>query len=155
MFWFAHCILYVRQFYIPFCVVFKNGQFPASFSLFPSFQCTVDSKQMFNINKFLLMTGFEPRTSGIGSDRSTNWATQPLPCPFCVVWTALSQMLSWTQCINSNHPLMRHLCLIRCTKCNFELFQVNTFTVWSIWMLFYYILTKSNSLFLQNIPKNL
>ena len=25
------------------------------------------------------MTGFEPRTSGIGSDRSTNWATQPLP----------------------------------------------------------------------------
>ena len=25
------------------------------------------------------MTGFKPRTSGIGSDRSTNWATQPLP----------------------------------------------------------------------------
>ena len=25
------------------------------------------------------MTGFEPRTSGIGNDRSTNWATQPLP----------------------------------------------------------------------------
>ena len=25
------------------------------------------------------MTGFEPQTSGIGSDRSTNWATQPLP----------------------------------------------------------------------------
>ena len=25
------------------------------------------------------MTGFEPRTSDIGSDRSTNWATQPLP----------------------------------------------------------------------------
>ena len=24
------------------------------------------------------MTGFEPRTYGIGSDRSTNWATQPL-----------------------------------------------------------------------------
>ena len=36
------------------------------------FQYTVDSKQMFNINNFLLMTGFEPRTSGIGSDRSTN-----------------------------------------------------------------------------------
>ena len=30
-------------------------------------------------NNFLPMTGFEPRTSGIGSDRSTNWATQPLP----------------------------------------------------------------------------
>ena len=28
-----------------------------------------------NINKFLPMTGFELQTSGIGSDRSTNWAT--------------------------------------------------------------------------------
>ena len=34
---------------------------------------------MLNINKFVPMTGVEPRTSGIGSDRSTNWATQPLP----------------------------------------------------------------------------
>ena len=51
---------------------FLNGPFPASFSLFSSFRYTVDSKQMFNINKFLLMTGFEPRTSGIGSNRSTN-----------------------------------------------------------------------------------
>ena len=25
------------------------------------------------------MTWFEPQTSGIGSDRATNWATQPLP----------------------------------------------------------------------------
>ena len=25
------------------------------------------------------MTGLEPRTSDIGSNRSTNWATQPLP----------------------------------------------------------------------------
>ena len=57
----------------------KNGPFPASFSLFLSLQYTVDSKQMFNINKFLPMTGFELRTSGIGSNRSTNWATQPLP----------------------------------------------------------------------------
>ena len=53
----------------------KNGPFPASFSLFLSFQYTVDSKQMFDTNKFLLMTGFKPRTSGIGSDHSTNWAT--------------------------------------------------------------------------------
>ena len=50
----------------------KNGPYPASFSLFLSFQYTVDSKQMVNINKFLPMTGFEPLTSGIGSDRSTN-----------------------------------------------------------------------------------
>ena len=58
-----------------FFFFFKNGPFPASFPLFSSFQYTVDSKQMFYINKFLPMTGFEPRTSGIGSDRSTNWAT--------------------------------------------------------------------------------
>ena len=55
--------------------VFKNGPSPTSFSLFSSFQYTVDSKKMFNINKFLLMTGFEMRTSGIGSNLSTNWAT--------------------------------------------------------------------------------
>ena len=29
---------------------------------------------MFNINN-MPMSGFEPRTSGIASDRSTNWAT--------------------------------------------------------------------------------
>ena len=34
---------------------------------------------MFNINKFLPMTGFKLWTSGIGSDHSANWATQPLP----------------------------------------------------------------------------
>ena len=28
-----------------------------------------------SINKILPMTGYEPRTSGIGRDRSTNWAT--------------------------------------------------------------------------------
>ena len=53
-------------------IVFLNGPFPGLFSLFSSFQYTVDSIQMFNINKFLPMTGFEPRTSGIGSDRSIN-----------------------------------------------------------------------------------
>ena len=30
------------------------------------------------MNKTLQMTGFEPRTSGVGSDRFTNWA-KPLP----------------------------------------------------------------------------
>ena len=34
---------------------------------------------MLNINKFLPMIGFEPRTSVIGSNCYTNWATQPLP----------------------------------------------------------------------------
>ena len=61
--------------FIQLKVFLKNWPFPASFSLFSSFQYTVDSKQMYNVNKFLPMTGFEPRTSGLGSDRSTNWAT--------------------------------------------------------------------------------
>ena len=55
--------------------LFLKWAIPASFSLFSSFQNTIDSKQMFNIYKILPMTGFEPRTSGIGSNRSTNWAT--------------------------------------------------------------------------------
>ena len=54
----------------------KNVPFPAYFYFyFSSFQYTVDSKQMFNIKTFLPMTGFDPWTSGIVSDRSTNWAT--------------------------------------------------------------------------------
>ena len=48
-----------------------NGPFPASFSLFSSFQyswqCT-----LFNIN--FVMTGFESQTSVVGNNRSTNWA---------------------------------------------------------------------------------
>ena len=44
-----------------------------------------DNKCSIETNKFLPMTGFEPRTSSIGSNRSTNWATttaQPRPLPF-------------------------------------------------------------------------
>ena len=55
--------------------VFKNGPFPASFFFIFVFQYTVDRKQMFNINKFLPMTGFEPRTSGIGSDQLSHTTT--------------------------------------------------------------------------------
>ena len=47
----------------------KSGPFPASFIYFRLFN-TVDNKQM--LNKILPMTGVEPRTSGISSDRSTN-----------------------------------------------------------------------------------
>ena len=55
------------------CFFFKkNGHPRPLFSLFSSFQYTIDSNQMFNINKFLLMTGFEPWTSGIRSDRTPN-----------------------------------------------------------------------------------
>ena len=55
----------------PPCLVFflKNGHSRPLFSLFSSFQYTVDSKQMF---EHLPMTRFEPRTIGIGSDHSTN-----------------------------------------------------------------------------------
>ena len=42
------------------------------------------NKCSIEINIFSPLTGFEPRTSGIGSDRSTNWATT----------TALDLMLS-------------------------------------------------------------
>ena len=47
---------------------------PPFFFFFSSFHHnTVGSKQMFYKN--LAMSGFEPWTSGIGSDRSANWAT--------------------------------------------------------------------------------
>ena len=69
-------ILKASSFLIYFCfmdgILFKNGPFLTSFSLFSSFQYTVESKQMLNINNFFPMTGFEPQTSGIGSDHSTN-----------------------------------------------------------------------------------
>ena len=48
------------------------GQSQPLFLYFRLFN-TVDSK---NVQyKFLPMTGFEPQTSGVGSDRSTYWAT--------------------------------------------------------------------------------
>ena len=37
------------------------------------------------------MTGFEPWTSGIGSDRSTNWATTTSLTPFFIVSNYLNQ----------------------------------------------------------------
>ena len=53
--------------------VFKNGLLPASFSLFSSF---LYSWQKTNVlYKSLLMATFKLQTSGVGSDRSTNWVT--------------------------------------------------------------------------------
>ena len=54
----------------------KNGPIPASFFLFFVFsiQLTVNVQY-----KILPMTGFEPRISGIESDRSINWATTTVP----------------------------------------------------------------------------
>ena len=53
-------------------VFLKNGLLSASFFFMfvSSIQLTVNVQY-----KFFPMTGFEPRTSGIGNDRSTNWAT--------------------------------------------------------------------------------
>ena len=50
----------------------KKWAIPGLFFIYFRLFNTVDNKQMFN--KILPMTGVEPRTSGIGSDRSTNWA---------------------------------------------------------------------------------
>ena len=46
-----------------------------SWPLFFIFFISVDSKQIYFLHKSLPMTGFEQRTSAVGSDHSTNWAT--------------------------------------------------------------------------------
>ena len=65
-------------FYIILLLCDQNGPFLASFFLYFCLFNTVDSKQMFN--KSVPMTGFEPRISVIGSDRSTT-ESQPLQRP--------------------------------------------------------------------------
>ena len=56
--------------YVEGCLKMGHSR-PLFFFIFVfSIQLTVNVRY-----KFLPMTGFEPRTSGIGSDRSTNWAT--------------------------------------------------------------------------------
>ena len=57
---------------IIFIIFLKVGHSRPLFIYFCLFN-TADNKQMFN--KILPMTGVEPWTSGIKSDRSTNWAT--------------------------------------------------------------------------------
>ena len=66
----------------------KNGPFPASFYL--RLFNTVDSKQMFHIKVCLLMNGFEPRTSGVGSACSFNWVTTTANSP--IVWDWLCSL---------------------------------------------------------------
>ena len=87
---------------ICFCFL-KRGPFPASFVYFRLFNIfnTDDSKQVNNCSiKNLLMTGFEPRTSGIRSDRCTNWDTTTTHCrticfqefkncPICNMWVVM------------------------------------------------------------------
>ena len=68
-----------RSWTYPLKKYFFKWSIPGLFFLFSSFQYKVDNIQLFDINFFLPMTGFEPRTSAIGSDRSTNWATITSP----------------------------------------------------------------------------
>ena len=56
------------------CFFKKLGQSRSLFPLFSSFQIQLTVNK-WSIYKFLPMTGFGPRTSGIGSACSINWAT--------------------------------------------------------------------------------
>ena len=58
----------------------KKWTIPGLFFLYFRLFNTVDSEQMFD--KSLPMTGFEPRISGVGGDRSTNWATTTAQAAF-------------------------------------------------------------------------
>ena len=68
-----------------FHVFLKNGPFSASFSLFWSFQYTVDSKQMLTI--YINFCQWVDLNSGplVGSDRSTNWATTTYRFYSCLI----------------------------------------------------------------------
>ena len=60
------------MYFCPLDNFFKNGPFSASFSLFFVFSMQLAVNVQY---KFLPMSGFKLWTSGIKSDRSTNWAT--------------------------------------------------------------------------------
>ena len=74
-----------------FIKIFFKWAIPGLLSLFSFFQYTVDSKQMFYINKFLPMTGFEPRTSGM---EATALPTEPQPLPSLKFFDATTPNLS-------------------------------------------------------------
>ena len=59
----------------PFHLFFKKMGHSRPLLLYFRLFNTVDSKQINVRFKSLLVYGFEPRTSGIRSDRTTNWAT--------------------------------------------------------------------------------
>ena len=68
-----------RKVKIIFYFFCKNRPIPAAF-FFMCFFSTDKSKRV--EHKILPVTGFEPRISGIGSDRSANWATTTDPFIF-------------------------------------------------------------------------
>ena len=63
------------------CIFYKDGPLPASFSFISSFLFKIQL-----VDEAWQMLGFEPRISGVWSDRSTNWATTPaLRCKICLI----------------------------------------------------------------------
>ena len=68
----------------------RNGSFPAYFYLFWSLQC---HSSMFYLYKNLPKTGFEPRTSGVGSNRSANGATTTTFQMDFVLWAKAKKYL--------------------------------------------------------------
>ena len=61
------------SYFSPSVFYIKTGQFPASFTLFSSFLYSWLQTNV--LHKSLLITGFKPWTSSVGSDCSTNRAT--------------------------------------------------------------------------------
>ena len=56
-------------------IIFKNGPFPASVILIFVFSIHLSVNVQY---KLIPMIGFKPRTSGVGSDRCTNWIIELL-----------------------------------------------------------------------------
>ena len=82
----GRCLLNIAV--VIFLIFFKKWAIPGLFFFIFVFsiQLTVNVEY-----KFLPMTGFEPQTSGIGSDRSTNWATTTtLIYLISVIWLMVS-----------------------------------------------------------------
>ena len=118
----------------------KNGPFPATFSLFLSFKYTVDSKQMFNINQFLPMTGFEPRTPGIGSNRSTNWATTTALVMFVYDVHFLTSGERAAATIKKLFILINNLC--RCTSGTKTAKHFRPYKLWHDFDAYFVVLNK-------------
>ena len=88
-----------------FLIIFsKNWVFICLFFLYFRLFNTVDR---ILVIKSLPMTGFELQMSGVGSNRSTNWATSTVPLPsimraflllgrYCCLLTGLGEYSSWS-----------------------------------------------------------
>ena len=65
------------------------------FLYFRLFTTQLTVNKIFDINKLMPMIGFEPRTSGIGSDLSTNWATTTSQLNFFHLKSNLNHICLW------------------------------------------------------------